>query len=172
MFKLNYARIKLSRGDYNRLLYTHMRDLLAYSAFTWLNAAVAAIPVWSGASHGTFLKLAAEIGYDIQVSGTAGDNPFALGPEEGRAQSKGFLTLGKGSGQYTFTYETTLWHLIYNEYNNANQNPTEGRLFARLKRPGPYDFQAQALEAWNKVAANAKLPSPWEVLRLSWKTVG
>jgi hypothetical protein len=58
--------------------------------------------------------------------------------------------------------------LVYNEYNNANANPIEGRLFARLLRPGPYHFQDKAALAFRQFSKTVRLPSP--MLAISKKT--
>ena len=39
------------------------------------------------------------------------------------AESQGKLNLNEPPGHYTFTYQTSLPHLIWNEYHNANTDP-------------------------------------------------
>jgi hypothetical protein len=87
-----------------------------------------------------------------------------LGPTYGAANSQGRLTAWGGA--YMAEYSTTLWHLIYNEYNNANANPEEARIYSRLIQPGPYSFQEKANAAFLEATKFVKLPSPWGCLTL------
>ena len=103
--------------------------MIAQALMEWLEAVLAEIPVWSGASRATFVKLAQQIGYNLPVAPAAvqcgprpvhqPDRPHGMG----EAQSDGSLTANKETGEYTFTYSTTLPWLIWNEYHNANVEP-------------------------------------------------
>jgi hypothetical protein len=66
---------------------------------------------------------------------------------KGEAQSDGSLTANKDTGEYSFTYGTTLPWLIWNEYHNANVEP-DPTLFGRLIKEGPYNFQAVGARAF------------------------
>jgi len=76
----------------------------------------------------------------------------------GVTQSDGKLTADKQTGEYTFTYSTTLPWLIWNEYHNANVEP-DPTLFYRLIDPGPYNFQAVGARAFLRSADSVALPS-------------
>jgi len=91
--------------------------------------------------------------------------PGVLGPSGGEQASYAKLT--KANGACILEYGTSLWHLIYNEYNNANLNPEAGRLFARLHRPGPYNFQTIGGEAFQGYAQTVELINPWTLLKVS-----
>jgi hypothetical protein len=119
--------------------------------------------VWSGASHGTFLKLAATIGYSISVGGGV---PWMSGPSYGKSHSGARKTVYDGA--YVLEYTTDLWHLCYNELYNANANPEEGRLFSRLKQPGPYNFQSLAADEFKQYTKTVRLPPP--ILAITIKT--
>jgi hypothetical protein len=162
-FTFEYTTIHLSTAVYKRLMDQTLNTALTHGAALWINTAISCIPVWSGASHGTFLKLAAKIGYAFTVGGGV---PWLGGPSYGQARSGAKKTVFDGA--YVLEYYTNLWHLVYNEYNNANANPIEGRLFARLLRPGPYHFQDKAALAFRQFSKTVRLPSP--MLAISKKT--
>jgi hypothetical protein len=158
----DYTLLKLDAGEYKRTLHTYLLDKLQEGGKLWLGACLAVIPVWSGASHGTFLKLANKIGMLVSISAMA-SIPGMLGPAVGSQKST--ASIKSSNDQYILEYGTSLWHLIYNEYNNANLNPTAGRLFARLRTPGPYNFQKIGAEAFSAFATTVSLPSPWKLLK-------
>lgn len=148
------------------------------AATVWLNATVLlAIPVWSGASRATFLKLAREVSFPLTITGIKASargyiSAGKAGPRLGFQQSKGELNRGTQQGVYTFTYGTSLFHLVFNEYNDANANPKAGRLFARLHEPGPYNFQEIGKDAFEDYAKDAvELPSPWRKAVLKIKRI-
>lgn len=153
---------------------------LKKAATVWLNATVLlVIPVWSGASRATFLKLAREVGFPLTVTGLKApsrllnQSPSELGPRAGFQKSRGEVTTNSSSGIYTFTYQTDLFHLVFNEFNNANQNPTAGRLFSRLIQPGPYNFREIGQDAFEDyVRDTTELPSPWRNLKFKKLRVG
>ena len=66
------------------------------------------------------------------TAGTAGVAPDRR--NEGRRASDGGLEIDRSKGTYHFHYATTLEHLIYNEFNNANITPDPG-IFYRLTNP-------------------------------------
>jgi hypothetical protein len=161
LVKLNASAYK---KDANKDLIEKLKNAVAF----WIQTAISLIPVWSGASHGTFIKLAGKIGQTFSVSGGNGF-PGMLGPAYGSQQSQGRITTWGGA--YIAEYSTTLWHLIYNEYNNANLNPREGRVFSRLLHPGPYNFQAAANEAFRAHIQDIQMLSPWNYITLIPKKV-
>jgi len=136
-----------------------MKAVISRGLMEWLEAVLAEIPVWSGASRATFVKLAQQIGYGLPVA------PAATATGEridrtwmGVTQSDGRLTADKETGEYTFTYSTTLPWLIWNEYHNANVEP-DPSLFYRLIDPGPYNFQVVGARAFLRFAETVGLPS-------------
>lgn len=152
-FRGTLRAVRFDLSDYQRALHAHMVREIQDAAKAWLQAALSPIPVWSGASVATFLKLSATVSFPLGVSPQAGvSGRIALG----RRESDGELNLGEG-GEYTFRYETELAHLIWNEFHNANINP-DPTLFGRLLNPGPYEFQAAGLRVFLKLAGGARLP--------------
>lgn len=160
------ARLSAPRIDvaaYHNALDRHMSDLIAQAAMVWLEAVLAEIPVWSGASRATFVKLANAIGHSLPVAPAAVNTAHGLFTSRidrtgmGQAASDGEVVADKNTGEYTFTYSTTLPWLIWNEYHNANVEP-DPTLFYRLIEPGPYNFQIIGARAFLRFADNVALP--------------
>ena len=158
-FSFSYSTFHLSVAAYKRALDLYLRDAVKHGATLWMNTALSIIPIWSGASHGTFIKLAGKIGASISImGGTPFANRVAGGMSAGMSNSYARMTIFDGA--YVIEYSTTLWHLVYNESHNANANPIEGRLFAKLLKPGPYRFQEQSNHTFEAFANSVRLPSP------------
>lgn len=141
----------LKLDQYKKALDTRMRELLAQGLMEWLSAVEAVVPVWSGASRATFIKLGQLINYQVSTSG--GNAPFRR-EETGLAMStaEGFDETNTSKGYYAFTYGTTLPWLIVNEYNDATQ------WGFNLINPGPYDFQNKAKAKFLHATKVANLP--------------
>ena len=173
--KINFKAIEISISSWRKAMDTELTKQIKAAAVVWLNATVlSVIPVWSGASRATFLKLARSVSFPLSITGLKARPGArgALGPSVGFQQSQGKLETDSKTGKYTFTYETSLFHLIFNEFNNANQNPVAGRLFSRLKQPGPYNFQKLGKAAVEGLLKSVELPSPWKHIKLKSIKVG
>lgn len=146
-FQLSAPRLDLAGAK--RDLDHYMQDVVKEAATAWLEAVLREIPVWSGASKATFLKLGGLVDYEIPI--------FPVAPDRrgiGQAESSGFVSFRAGGrSTYTFTYGTTLSWLMVNEYFDATQ------WGFKLKKPGPYDFQIKGLRAFLRFAENVRLPS-------------
>jgi hypothetical protein len=162
-FTAQFSIPRIDVAAYRNALDNHMKAAIAQGLMEWLEAVLAEIPVWSGASRATFVKLAQQIGYNLPVAPAAVEAAHGLFTERmdrtwmGMAQSDGKLTADKESGEYTFTYTTTLPWLIWNEYHNANVEP-DPTLFYRLIEPGPYNFQVTGARAFLRFAETVDLP--------------
>jgi hypothetical protein len=157
--KIQAPRLDISK--YNTVLEKAARELLAQAVFEYVVTAQAVIPVWTGASITTFTDLAGLVGLPLVVNPTrsaaARPNLVNKMQAKARARSKGELHIG--GGQYSFSYQTSLPHLVYNEYHNANiERPPE--LFSELKNPGPYNFQQHTKAAVSVVLKQFVLPDP------------
>lgn len=153
-FKPSYRQPRLDLTGYRKALDKAMRELISLGLASWLEAVVAEVPVWSGASRATFVKIAGTIGWPVPVSGgTAPTDRTGIGA----AASKGELILDIQSGLYAFVYGTTLPWLIWNEYHNANIDP-DPTLFGKLRKPGPYNFQVKGQAAFLHSTGDATLP--------------
>jgi len=159
------ARFSMPRIDvaaYRTALARHMSDMIAQAAMAWLEAVLAEIPVWSGASRATFVKLANAIGHSLPVAPAAVNAAHGLFTTRidrtgmGQTVSDGKVTADKQTGEYSFTYSTTLPWLIWNEYHNANVEP-DSTLFYRLIEPGPYNFQVVGARAFLRFADKVDL---------------
>lgn len=157
--KASFNAPRINMDAYRAALNERLGDAIAHAAFIWIEATVPLIPVWSGASRATFRPLASKIGLAIAISPRA----FVTRMSLGESQSSGSVTTDANSGKFTFTYATSLAHLIYNEFNDANASP-DPTLFARLLNPGPYRFQEAGQRAFNEFAAGVRLPDPFKAL--------
>lgn len=160
-FKGTLKSFRIGMSAYQRRLHEHLSHEIAHAAFLWLTAVLQEIPVWSGASHATFLRLSREVGYQIVVQPKVVSR---IG--YGQRHGDGEVEANPSTGQYIFRYETTLPHLIHNEFNNANITP-DPTLFYRLLKPGPYHFQQKGLKAFREYARTVRLPNPWTTLKIT-----
>jgi hypothetical protein len=153
-FTAQFNAPRLNLSDYRMALDRAMREAISQALMEWLNRVLDEIPDWTGASRATFVKLAESIGMGVTHNlGRAG---------QGIASSLGSkLELDTPPGHYTFTYQTTLPWLIWNEYHNANEepDPTKYPPPAKLHKPGPYEFQAKGLMAFIQFAKSVDLPA-------------
>jgi hypothetical protein len=142
---------RINVDQYRTALDRHMKEVLAQGLMEWLRAALLEIPNWTGASRATFWRLAETINAQVDASG----------PRVGIGQltGDGSMQTDKMKGVYTFTYSTTLPWLVWNEWHDANvdPDPTKYPPPARLKKPGPYHFQAQAAFAFMRFADTVRL---------------
>jgi hypothetical protein len=147
-------RVNLAR--YRELLQARLIETLKQAAVKYLQAtAMNKVPVWSGASRATFSKLAQEAEFELSIAIASGaPDRIAWGDSQG----VGLFETGT-PGLVSFTYSTTLPHLIINEYNNANTfaRPTGGFYF-HLIHPGPYHFQEAGQQALREATAQIEFP--------------
>lgn len=153
---------------YRARLHARLSEAIAQAAVAWLGRVTTIVPVWSGASQATFLPLASEIDFHLSIAPVV-----ASRIDLGLTSADGRVTADRERGEYRFHYETTLAHLIYNEFNNANllASPT-GRQWFHLRNPGPYHFQEAGQSAFARVARDVRLPSPFEALTVQKIKVG
>ncbi len=170
-FTAQFSIPRIDVAAYRNTLDSHLKAAIAQGLMEWLEAVLAEIPVWSGASRATFVKLAQQINYGLPVAPVAVNAAHGLFTERmdrawmGMAHSDGKLTTDKETGEYTFTYTTTLPWLIWNEYHNANVEP-DPTLFYRLIEPGPYSFQVVGARAFLRFAESVDLPAVKPHLRI------
>ena len=151
---------RIDKQAYKDRLHEWLSNRVTHAAFLWLNAVLSEIPVWSGASHATFLHLARAVGYQLAVQ------PRVISRQSyGQSHGDGEVEADPVKGQYTFRYSTTLPHLIYNEEFNANATP-DATLFYRLIKPGPYRFQQRGVKAFEEYAKTVRLPNPFNSLKI------
>ena len=156
-FKGTFQIPRFEMADYKHRLKQEFAEELAKAARVWLGAVQPLIPVWSGASRATLQHLADVARFRMSVSpsrGVASRVSLGLSSGEGTFHTEGF-----DSGVFLFTYSTTLKHLVFNEFNNAND------FGFHLITPGPYHFQEAGLEAFRQVAPEATLPNPFRSIK-------
>ncbi len=151
--------IELDMADYRKRLHEQLSEDIAHAASVWMEAVLQEIPVWSGASWATFIRLSRAIGRTLAISPTT-INRIPYGQRHG----DGALTADKERVEYTFEYSTTLRWLIHNEFNSDDSDPN---VWHRLLNPGPYHFQQAGIKAFEGVAKEIELPSPWKSLRVT-----
>lgn len=146
-------------GRYEKRTHEYLADKLAQAAFLWIRAVLERIPVWSGASHATFLALARELGYVLII------NPKSTAPVRvswGASEGSAEIVADFKKGRYTFTYHTSLFYLIVNEYHDAN-----AEYGFQLHQPGPYGFQNLGRKAFLEHARGVRLFNPFDSLRIT-----
>ena len=158
-FKGTLVSFRINFTDYQKRLHESLSNDIAHAAFTWLEAVLSEIPTWSGASRATFLRLAREVEYALTIAPKV-ESRIGYGQRHGDGEIKA----DPKKGIYTFSYSTTLRHLVHNEYNSPSSDPA---VFHRLKKPGPYHFQLKGQEAFRRFAAQISLPSPWKSLKVT-----
>jgi hypothetical protein len=154
-FSFDYTILDFNMTKWKRLLDKQLTAELKICGQFWIEAAIGRIPVWEGASRGTFLKLASKIGYNMSVSGPS--------VSKGVGQSSGSIAVFGGS--YRLIYTTRLWHLVYNECNDGNANKVAAKVFYRLITPGPYNFQLAANKEFELAAKGVRMPTIRPALR-------
>ena len=142
--KFRVPRIDIAR--YKAALNERLSEALAQAGCKWLYTVDEIIPTWSGASKATLSPLASYVGYSLVIGVVAGaPNRIDLGLAHGSAT----FEANQDQTRYSFSYATTLPHLVINEYHNANTfiNPKTGQPYFHLRNPGPYHFQEAAAKA-------------------------
>lgn len=149
--RLLHLDVNACKRDIEKALTANLKEAVrAYLRAIIFNV----VPVWSGASVATFMKLAAAV-----------NQPLVIVPKVssrvglGASRSTGALNVDMSKGEIKATYSTSLPHLIYNEFNNANA------VGYRLINPGPYRFQDKGAEAFKRIASQARLPNPYKHLK-------
>ena len=164
-FKGNLAVLDFDLEDYRKRLHEQLSEEISRAAFIWIEEVLAEIPLWSGASWATFLRLSREIRYSLTI-----DSKVIRRVSYGQRHGDGEVTADSKKGLYSFTYTTDLEWLVSNEYrhNTKENDPT---VWYRLLRPGPYHFQQAGQRAFEKVAGDVRLPPPWKSLKVTKRRI-
>ncbi len=159
---IKYRTIQIDKAAYMQAMHVRFAEAIKDAAKLWLMALSHLIPVWSGSSKNTFTPLANAVGMSWPIAQAGSAQAKRARMQSG--QGTGGIVADAKAGLYYFTYSTTLPHLVYNEYHDANaeNDPT---VFYRLRRPGPYNFQAQGQSVFRFFAEYMNLPNPMDYLR-------
>lgn len=149
--------VKFDKKAWLSELHREMVEQTKEGAKIWLKTVLYNIPVWSEASHATFTDLAKAVGFSTVLGNSI--SPFGNRRALGKSTSSGGLKSNKKKGEYFFFYETSLAHLVWNEYHKAVKGDGSG-IFYKLKNPTPYHFQRAGAAEFESFAANVKLVSP------------
>lgn len=165
----DFKALKINLPRFRRALHEQLSEKLAESCRIWLTTVVkestaVGLPIWSAASIATFSPLASQVAYALALS------PVSDAPNRvslGLANGIGLFEPGtQKPGLYTFTYQTTLSHLIINESYDATQ------WGLHLKNPGPYYFQLRGEHAFRSFASTLVLPGWDSILDVTTIVVG
>ena len=162
-FRANLKRLALFPRAGTKAVDQYVEGLIQDAAKVWLDAALAIVPSWSGASRATFESLAAAIGYhvDIDVKSTAPDR-IALG----RLFSRGGLRKVE-TGHWEFYYQTQLEYLIANETKNVKAG--EYGLIGKTIVPTPYEFREAGAKAVEQYIKSVETDAVLNLVRLQGK---
>lgn len=129
--------IKLDVAGATRALEQEFHDILFEGTKAWVREVASIVPNWSGMSRASLKPIADLV-----------DLPLFAGPVAGapnRVQSglaSGFAELRIKGFSYHFYWESTVFHYVFNEYNNAN------KYGFHLRNPGPYYSMKKAETAF------------------------
>ena len=172
-----FSALKVDCAKFKRALHEQLSSALAESCRVWLTTVVrestdVGLPIWSAASISTLSPLASRVGFDLvnmPLDGVA--SRIEYGMANGDAK---FEPGTEKPGLYTFTYRTSLPHLIINEKFDANAfvNPKTEQPYFHLKHPGPYHFQEKGEKAFRAFASTLVLPGLGSILEVATIHVG
>lgn len=141
------------------LVHSQSQKVLRKAVKAWVSTAENIIPVWSGMSRGTLVKLAGQVGVNVSLFVAPGAQP-PKGPgdqsQEGISKSTGRLIIIPG--RYGFEYSSQVFHLAVNENVDARQYGF------RLQKPGPYHFREAADKAFNAEMEKGLRGIKWRLL--------
>ena len=154
-FKAQFSVPHIDVSAYQKTLDRYMTQKIAEALLVWLEAVINEIPVWSGASRATFMKVAQRISFNIPIVPVTRSR-ISRGMDESTGGLEPFE-----KGRYVFYYSTMLPWLIWNEYHNANvdPDPTKWPPPVELLKPGPYNFQFVGAKAFLRFADSVDLPA-------------
>lgn len=114
-----------------------LKEILIEGTKEWVRTVSAILPNWSGESRASLRPIADLVGIPIFASAVQGaPDRVSLGQSEGTGE---LITEG---GIYAFAWKSRVFHLAYNELNDANS------VGFHLKNPGPYLSQRQAQQSF------------------------
>jgi len=134
----SFALLSFQIGAARKALNDELNDIMMQATRAWVRTVVSIVPTWSGASQASIQPIANLVG--VPVFST----PVAGAPDR-RDTSKGQAELSLEGPRKFFRWNTSVFHFIYNENNNANL------VGFHLRNPGPYRSQRRAKTAFDTV---------------------
>lgn len=118
------------------------REILLDGTTEWVRTVSAIVPNWSGMSRASLQPIAEKVGVSLFASPVGGaPNRVAEGRAKGEATLHPIDTGGRDF-RYFFQWRSTVFHYVYNEFNNANL------VGFHLRNPGPYHSMRQAEQSF------------------------
>lgn len=126
---------KVDRGKTSDLVHDTLTQAAFDAAKAFVTVATTIVPVWSGASKASFLKLASQVSVGLSISPRSdAPNRIPLGIET----STGYILISRGRS-YSFVWTSDLDYIHIVEADNGmveqGLQALEGRKFAELPQP-------------------------------------
>jgi hypothetical protein len=147
-FTGNLPKVKLDLAPFKAALHQQAQTQIKQCLTQYIAALLRAIPDWSGASRATLLSLGSENGMNV-FAGGRGNGYEYIGDRSADGVATSSNSLNLAGPIYSFTYDTSLPHLAWNNLHNANvdKDRTKWR-HVLLKNPGPYNLEARGAIAF------------------------
>ncbi len=134
----SFALLSFDLPKARKALDDELNEIMREATRAWVRTVVSIVPTWSGASQSSIEPIAKLVGVPVFSS------PVSGAPDR-RDTSKGQADLNLQGPRKFFRWNTSVFHFIYNENNNANL------VGFHLRNPGPYHSQRKAQAAFNAV---------------------
>jgi len=164
-----FYEMELPIQKVNQWLFHEMIRINEKAGQAWIFEAVygTPIPIWSGASRASFAILASKLGTYVPSGPRVPGCPFTAGHSFGKKYDGGTKVFKDKTNYYVgFQYVTRLPHLLYNERQSPAPGPYPAP-WSSAVRYTPYIFEGRALRAWKNEAKKAKLPNPFQWLKVT-----
>lgn len=131
------ALLQLDSASLLEALDENLHKILVEGTVEWVRTVAAILPNWSGESRASLKPIADLVNVPIFVTTVPG-----APNRQAQGLAAGFAELRTTDGIYTFEWRSDVFHLAYNEANNANL------VGFHLRNPGPYNSQRQAEQSF------------------------
>lgn len=132
--------LELDVNGAKKSLDKEFEEILMDAARAWVREVASIVPNWSGMSRASLQPIADLVDYPL-FAGPVPGAPNRV--SQGRAE--GYAELRIKGGQFHFYWESSVFHYVFNENNNANNYGFH------LRNPGPYHSVRRANKAFFEV---------------------
>lgn len=123
-----------------RALDAECKQILVEGITVWIEEVETIVPNWSGESRASLRAIGNLVGVPVAAY------PVRGAPDRvAKGESEGYAKLETGGFKYLFSWKSDVFHLAYNESNNANA------VGFHLINPGPYHSQRIAKAAFDSL---------------------